>query len=323
MHKKPRYQEFRDIRTGKLRKEKPFEFSEEWDNDDNSESGIRETDIVRKISCPLQYGNTEVIEQFQKPLKKATFKLEVELDFSLSIDLENKAPEHLIIYEGLDTSKIAPNMDLSEYEIDLTHLSHCCDLHYKIEPKIQVTLINKEVIEDKEVESFKNKILKESDKLAKDWEYKPEEMDWNSHKKLFNKMQSYLEKHLSEELKRVVERLAFEIHILNESSEVRENQISIMLSEEETELRKRLETPKGRKPLIYQSDFKIEKKKFVENCFKSFREFEKNETKINQTKLAESLFRDSNPHQSLRRKFKTFNLTFNDILQKYTEQKSS
>jgi hypothetical protein len=131
------------------------------------------------------------------------------------------------------------------------------------------------------------------------------------------------EKHLAGELERVVKRLAFEVHTLNERGEERETSLKIILHEEEKELRKRLLSAKGRVPIKHQDDFKPQKEKFINECLQGLDELTKSKKNINRHQLAKILFRDENPFQSLRRKLKNFDVSFEEILQKYSEQKSS
>ncbi len=65
-----------------------------------------------------------------------------------------------------------------------------------------------------------------------------------------------------------------------------------------------------------------EKGKFINECFKSFDELNKKKKSLNKTQLAETLFRDLNPLQTLRRKLKSFELSFEEVLRQYNEQKS-
>ncbi len=230
--------------------------------------------------------------------------------------------EHNVRLE-VDKSRFPADADLSEHELDWG-LFHC-GMSYNITPRIQVTLLNQELIEDKKVFKYREKIEEEAAKLVD--RVCPAEIEINkicldNYQKLFVQMYEYFQKHLVKELERVGERLAFELHTLNERGEERETDIGIILDEEAKVLRKRLLTAKGRVPNSQQDNFRQENEKFLGKCFEAFAELEKKKKKLNKTELVKIVFdRYSNPHQTLRRKLNDLGLSFEEVLHKYSEQK--
>jgi hypothetical protein len=65
------------------------------------------------------------------------------------------------------------------------------------------------------------------------------------------------------------------------------------------------------------------KSKFITDCEKILTELDSKKTRLNKNQLAKKMFRGDNPLLLLNRKLKDFELTFDEILQKYIEQKSS
>ena len=131
-----------------------------------------------------------------------------------------------------------------------------------------------------------------------------------------------LEKHLQRELERIGERLAFEVHALDERGDARDTNLKFVLEEEETELRKRLPTLKGRVPNKERSDFGRVKIDFKESSLKILAQLESTGSRLNKSQLAKKMFRSDNPLLLLNRKLNEFDLTFEQILEEYREQDS-
>ncbi len=306
--------------TGKRRKQKIDEVDWVTVNSHDAE-------LIRVLPCPYKFDQPEIAEKLIKPFKKAKFNCEVEVDISLAVTTEipNEKHKHEVIID-VDKSRFPPETDFSEYEYDPT--SWFCGLFYSVTPQVKVTLANKKIVEDKEtlklIKKVSNNAVKGSKELAESDEKESNDEKLKNHTLLFNKISEYFQEHLANEIKRVVERLEFEAHLLNDRADERESGISIMLEAEERELRKRLPTAKGRVPLKQQEKYNSEKANFIEYCLEGLTKLETRKKKLNKTQLAEILvegLKDSNPLQSLRRKLNLFELSFDEILQIYTEQK--
>lgn len=127
---------------------------------------------------------------------------------------------------------------------------------------------------------------------------------------------------MGDEIKRLITRLKNEFHALGERGAERETTIFEVLKEEEETLRQRLKVARGRTPIKESEDFEQERKEFIKNCIKALTQIAQKKKNLNKSQLAKILYFDENPQQTLRRKFEVFNLTFEEILNQYNEQKS-
>lgn len=310
--------------TGKRRKEKIDEEMEDFMSDEGliNKPFPQATKI---LPCPYKFDDSEIAEKLIKPFKIAKFTCEVDVEISLAVSTQVPNEEHIhkVIFD-VDESRFPPGADLSEYELDFASLF--CGLFYAIKPQVKVKLTGKEINEDKEIQKLIKKVSDEAIKGNKELEELGEkeanEQRLKNHSNLFNRINEYFQEHLTESIKRVVERLEFEAHLLNDRADERESGITIMLEEEEKELRKRLPTAKGRVPIKQRSDFNILKQDFIYECKKILEELESKKAKLNKNQLAKKMFRGDNPLLLLNRKLKGFDLTFDEILQEYIEQKS-
>jgi hypothetical protein len=216
---------------------------------------------------------------------------------------------------------------MDEKEEDLAF--YVCGIFYDVKPRVQVSLVKNELIEDIEIKEYRQQIDNNAKKFVD--RVSSREIEWNekvmeNHEKLFAEMKKYFEDHLTAELKRTAKRLVKEVHTSDLRGEQRDINIRLLQENEEKELRKRIPAAKGRVPIKAHDSFKSEKEEFIKQCIRGFEELEKRKKKINKTQLSEILVEgliDTNPLQTLRRKLKKFDLTFEEIFKEYTEQKSS
>lgn len=316
---KPKYYKWKDTWTGKIKREKIDEELEEFFSENEQEGEVSNTsDVLRTLPCPYNFDSPESYKELSKPFRKAKFTCDVNVEISLTAGQETEHKHDVMIdFSG----EVTPEIDLSEYELDTG--GFFCGLFYYVTPQVNVTLRKKELKEDKNVKEYIEQIESRAKSNVDPQEIEANKIRLDNHQNLFSQLTNYLEMHLTEEIKRVVDRLTFEIHTLNDKGGEREESIKIILYEEEKELRKRLLTTKGRTPINQQSDFEEEREKFLEECLQSLKKLDNSRKKLNKSQLAESLFRDLNPLQSLRRKLKVVDLSFEEILEKYNEQKSS
>lgn len=306
--------------TGKRRKEKIDEDMEEFMSDDGL-SNEPSPEPIRILPCPYNLDNPKIAEKITKPFKKAKFTCEVDVEISLAVELQLPTEKHIhqIVYD-VDVSKLPPETDFSEYEIDLASYPFC-GLFYRIKPQIEVKLTNQEVIEDKDTLKLINKTaedaVKSNKELAELGEKEANQQKLKNVKNLFTDFNGYFKGHLTEVITRTVKSLEFEAYLLNERADERESSIKIMLEEFEKELRKRLPTPKGRIPTKQRSDFSKLKRDFIGKCLKSFEELKLKQAKLNKNQLAKKMFRGDNPLLLLNRKLKDFDLSFEEIMEKY------
>lgn len=190
----------------------------------------------------------------------------------------------------------------------------CSDEGYKVIHNFEVKLKNKESNLEPVIESES-----ESSPLGKNENLREQE-------DLFLSLVSQYENNLKRELRAILSHLYHEVFAARKGGEVRKMLISNLVSVKERNMRERMPTQKGRVPIKQQNDFEVEKERFLNECFENLEELEKRKLKLNKTQLAEILvegLKTTNPLQSLRRKFQTFDLSFEEVLRRYTEQKSS
>jgi hypothetical protein len=319
------YVTHKDSFTGKIYKGKvKVEEDDDFGRDDSPSTPLPET--IRINPCPYKFDNLKIAEKLIKPFKKLELDYAVNVEISLAITPKIPIEEHIHeVFYDIDVSKLPSDTDLSENEFEFGFLF--CGLTYTVKPQINITLKNKEVIDDKKTLTFIKKIadeaVNENLELEEFGEREKNEQKLENHINLFEKISDYFQEHLGEALKRTVERLEIESHLLNDRTDERESGIAIMLVEEESELRRRLPIVKGRVPTKQRKDYKPLKSKFITDCEKILTELDSKKTRLNKNQLAKKMFRGDNPLLLLNRKLKDFELTFDEILQKYIEQKSS
>jgi hypothetical protein len=311
--------------TGKRGKEKIDEEMEEFMSDE----GINNKpfpDAIRILPCPYKFDKPEIAEKLTKPFKTAKFTCQVDVEVSIAVEPQVKNEDHIHkVIIDVDESKVPPEANLSEYEFDLASIF--CGLYYSINPKVEVKLKNQEIIEDKDTLKLINKTAKDAVKdnkeLAESGEKEANEQKLKNIENLFADFNGHFQEYLTEVIKTSVEKLEYEAYLLNERADKRESSIKIMLEEFEKELRKRLPTAKGRVPTKQRNDFNLLRSNFINECKKILAELESKKARLNKNQLAKKMFRGDNPLLLLNRKLKDFDLTFEEILQKYIEQKSS
>lgn len=189
----------------------------------------------------------------------------------------------------------------------------CPEVGYDIIPHIEVKIKNEE------------KNLHPIRKTEKELKLAPlmDDKFIKSLEEHFADVASHFENELKIEINKLINHLFYEPHIKTRGNETRKAFIAEMLKAKEKDVRRRIPAQKGRTPINQQKDFLTEKEKFINQCFKAFDELKAKKRKLNRTELAEILFNDSNPMQTLRRRFKSLDLTFENVLRQYTEQKPS
>ena len=305
----------KDVVRGKLSKEVEDDFDDaefpvESPSDEKREIDPNDTserwEHTETIPCPFNLDNPDVVKGIAKPVERTNLKYELDLDISLN-------PRTSLHKHDIWT-QVNPLFDDSDFnEIDLGELS--CNLDFDMPHKAKITQSDKKDVKTPHLEKIKELIENNPHQRDKDV--------FNKSQKTFSQLNKYIEENLGEELKRLVDRLVFEYFTLYERGEERQEYINIIINEEEKALRKRLQAIKGRIPIKHQKDFHSEREKFIERCFAALEHLEKKKQKLLKSKMAEIVFSDLNPQQSLRRKLKVLDLTFEDILQEYSEQKSS
>lgn len=322
---KPKYSTGRNLETGKVTKRKiDYDDFPIMDLDVSAEDN-EPFEVIRTLQCPFQLDNSEVYKEITKPIKQANFTCNVDVEILLhAVSEEGDNHKHRLILD-VDKELHKPGVDPSEYEIDYGGLF--CGIFYNVVPTVQVTLIKKDLTENAEVEKkiaqIENKALDENLVEMIGAEVKANHRRLNGHKKLFTQMTKYFEDHLTSELKRVAERLAMELHSLNDRGEEREISLNLILDDENREIRKRLPANKGRVPIKERNDYQKLRYKFLSDSVSILKDLEAKKAKLNKSQLAKKMFRGDNPLLLLNRKLKDFELTFEAILQKYSEQKSS
>lgn len=305
-----KYTIYNSISTGRVFKVIDGDFDDD-DFTDESNENESQTDSADgywkpdSIPCPIGLDDLETVKESTKPTDN------IKLSYKLDIDFPLMAVPHLHEHNiWVDPQETDP-----EYiEFDVGSLD--CQIPIKLGRQVEVKPLNKEQTKTEYAEKIKELIEKNPNQFNKE--------ELSSSQVNFNQMREYVELHFDNELIKLVDRLVFEYFTLLERGKQREENINIILDNEEKELRKRLATPKGRVPITQRNNYEAEKKDFIAHCFRLFKVLENKKKNLNKTRLAEIAFADdSNPLQSLRRKLKTFNLSFEEVLQMYTEQKSS
>lgn len=328
-----RYWRYKNPITGKQSIDKTDEWND-MDDFDNQKDGMdddflvfRPEEIIRTVPCPYKFDEPEIAKKLSKAIKK--LKLSFEVNFEISLSHKDSIPQekhqHTFIIEAGDKNKYPPNTDFSDIGFD--PVSIFCGFNYNLSPKIRISPISKEISEDKNtlklIKRVGNDAVKNNEELQKLGEKEKNELKLKNHLTLLDKIGNYLQQHLTHEIKRTVERLEFESHLLNDRADEREFGIAYILETEEREIRKRLPTRKGRVPIKQRSDFKKLQQNFIKECVEKLGELEHKKARLNKNQLAKKMFRGDNPLLLLNRKLKDFDLTFDEILQKYIEQKSS
>lgn len=248
------------------------------------------------------------------------FSLSLEVDVSATVTRASNHAAHIIPFshiENIDESVPDDFYDFIESEFGQTAIvankkQICPEVRYEIIPDWVVKIKRNE------------KSLSPIREMEKELNLAPLAEGENSEEveKSFAEMALLFERELKGEISKLIAHLFHELHIKTKDNEIRKSFIAEMLRIKEKDVRRRIPIQKGRTPINQQKDFSTEKQRFINQCFNAFGKLNEKGRKLNRTELAEILFNDSNPMQTLRRKFKSLELTFEDVLQQYTEQKS-
>lgn len=280
-------------------------------------------ELIRPAHCPYNTEDPDVVNSLQKPFKTA--KLNCALEIELELAAEFHKHTHSIIID-VDKSKFPQGTDFSSWEYDPGEI--LCGLFFKISQKVKAVVGKSKFADDRKTQNLLEQATEEACSISEDLRETMNEKERSAlrlenYTKQLYRLEAYLQKHLKDELERVSERLVFEAHIADERGEKRAESIRIFLEQEESALRRRLRTPKGRVPVKERSDFFIVKRDFLEHSFTILQELESEGARLNKSQLAKKMFRSDNPLLLLNRKLKDFNLTFEEIMQQYSEQKST
>lgn len=273
---------------------------------------IKEKDVIGFYSqCSTP--NKEVVFQ--------NFSLSFEVNVSARIARVSNHDGHITPFlpvQNINEPVPADFYDFVKSEFDKTVIvtkweNVCPEVRYDIIPHIEVKIKSKE------------KNLQHIRKTEEELKLAPLEEDKNLEKleQLFAEMVLHYETELKPEIRKIISHLYHEVYVKDKDNEVRKSYIANMIQVKDRDIRRRIPIQKGRTPIIQQKDFQTEKQRFINQCFNAFSLLKAKRKKLTRTELAEILFNDSNPMQTLRRKFKSLELTFEDVLQQYTEQKSS
>jgi hypothetical protein len=256
-------------------------------------------DVVRTIPCPNKSENALRKKRTKSSIKSLESSYKLDLTISLDEYLPEPCFEHSIFRRSNPIKTHSD--DASINEIDLV-MFNCIRPIYEIEPTVALTPVKRN--------------------LLKGISSKEKHEDFPFYEKHHTKLCEYLEKNLNNEITRLVKRLHAELRALDERGPEREGSIFEILKEEEETLRQRLKVARGRIPIKESEDFEDERKEFICKCLTALNEIARKKKKLNKSQLAKNLYFDENPPQTLRRKFKYYNLTFEEIMNQFSEQKS-
>lgn len=249
------------------------------------------------------------------------FSLSFEVNVSATVTRASNHDAHIIPFShNENTDEPVPDefydfveSEFGQYAIVANKNQICPEVHYEITPDWVIKIKSKE------------KNLPPIREMEADLKLAPIDEDKSIEKveKSFAEMVLLFEGELKTEISKLISHLFHELHIKTKDNEIRNAFIAEMIKAKERDVRRRIPVQKGRTPINQQKDFEIEKEKFINQCFEAFDELKAKKRKLNRTELAEILFNDSNPMQTLRRRWKSLEITFEEVLRQYTEQKPS
>lgn len=258
----------------------------------NFDKYIDQYGIGETKPCPFGFDNPDNVKEATKTIEAVAFNCNVKVKLSLET-----VPHLHTHYKSSDSE---------------ANEKKCCHIHLNLSEQTESSS-DKTTFLDNTNEPYKE--LLKNDLFTSDATTVKEYRD------TFNKLSKFLEDNLAKEIDRIAKKLIYEFHYLNQQTEIREDLIKEILEEEEKEIRKRLPVSKGRISIQKRTDFKIVRNDFLRKCINALLELDEKKMRLNKNQLAQKMFRGENPLLSLNRKLKDYQLSFDEISQKYLERK--